>query len=362
MPLQPVQLPAVTAPLPLFLFLGRVETAATSDQVDAVVRHIYAEQPAAVGWDIEWCVNYQPGAAPPPVALLQFALACRPPVCYLLQLAHTGVTPSLRALLEDASVLKAGVGANTDAQKVTRDFGIHCRGVVELSDLASRVIAPPQRWSLAALVAHVFKRQVPKPPGVRLGKWDARVLSREQESYAALDAWASLRLHTQLRALPLLPPPEPPPELQVEQLQGCAASTAVTSAVAAPAALSHAKQGVLEMHLAGLTVPQIAAARGIKPVTVENYLAEALVAGHGYFWHLLGVPDAALALNDAAVASEPSDAPAQAAAGAATDADAALRGRMKELKARLPEWISFSFIRLALAHRDREATSENHGQ
>jgi len=246
--------------------------------------------------------------------------------------------------------------------QVTRDFGIHCRGVVELSDLASRVIAPPQRWSLAALVAHVFKRQVPKPPGVRLGKWDARVLSREQESYAALDAWASLRLHTQLRALPLLPPPEPPPELQVEQLQGCAASTAVTSAVAAPAALSHAKQGVLEMHLAGLTVPQIAAARGIKPVTVENYLAEALVAGHGYFWHLLGVPDAALALNDAAVASEPSDAPAQAAAGAATDADAALRGRMKELKARLPEWISFSFIRLALAHRDREATSENHGQ
>ncbi len=227
-------------------------------------------------------------------------------------------------------------------------------------------MAPPQRWSLSALVARVLQRQLPKPPDVRKGAWDARVLSHEQESYAALDAWASLRLHQVLSVMPLLPLPEAPPPLFLEQQAGCTAAV-VVPAVAAPAPLTHAKREVLAMHASGMSVAHIANARGIKPVTVENYLTEAIVAGYGYQWHLLGVPDVALSLVEAALASAPAAAvvpgaatsavPTAPPAAAAPDPDAALRSKMKELKARLPEWVSFSMIRLVLVHRDRTGAS-----
>ena len=42
---------------------------------------------------------------------------------------------------------------------------------------------------------------------------------------------------------------------------------------------------------------------------------------------------------------------------AAAAAEAAARGRLKALKARLPEAVSFTAIRLVIAHRERQAAS-----
>lgn len=81
---------------------------------------------------------------------------------------------------------------------------------------------------------------------------------------------------------------------------------------------------------------------------------------------MLGVDDATMALVDAALAEHaagggaPEGAPADAAAGAAplsaaAAAEVAARGRLKALKARLPEAITFSAIRLVIAHRERQA-------
>jgi len=85
------------------------------------------------------------------------------------------------------------------------------------------------------------------------------------------------------------------------------------------------------------------------------------------------VDDATAALIDAAVAEHAAAAaadggaqqsvPADAAAGAAplsaaAAAEAAARGRLKALKARLPEAVSFTAIRLVIAHRERQAALE----
>ena len=53
-------------------------------------------------------------------------------------------------------IKKAGVGINGDAQKLMRDFGLQCEGLVDLSEEANlRLCHPssgrlPEKWSLAS--------------------------------------------------------------------------------------------------------------------------------------------------------------------------------------------------------------------
>ena len=186
----------------------------------------------------------------------------------------------MRALLEDASILKVGVASLQDAQKVARDFNITCSGVVDLSELANCALLPPRRWSLAALVERVLHCQLPKPTGIRIGAWDARALGKEQIEYAALDAIASLRLWEELSAMPPLQPAPAAMQPSFAHAPGPEESAAAASgwvpALGAPTALMHSKKETLRLHLAGMGVMQIAAARGIKDITVQNYLADAM--------------------------------------------------------------------------------------
>ena len=51
---------------------------------------------------------------------------------------------------------KAGVGIHGDAQKLMRDFGLQCEGLVDLSEEANLRLChpasgrPPEKWSLAS--------------------------------------------------------------------------------------------------------------------------------------------------------------------------------------------------------------------
>lgn len=80
------------------------------------------------------------------------------------------------------------------------------------------------------------------------------------------------------------------------------------------------------------------------------------MAGHAYRWDLMGVSPAVLDLIEAAIRS----APPQTAPAPGQDADTVLRNRMKQLKSLLPECVTFSHLRLALAHRARVASTEPH--
>ena len=46
---------------------------------------------------------------------------------------------------------KAGVGISGDSQKLMRDYGVACGGLVDLADMANERLEPGlvQRWSLA---------------------------------------------------------------------------------------------------------------------------------------------------------------------------------------------------------------------
>jgi hypothetical protein len=213
------------------------------------------------------------------VALMQLALpggAAGPPCVHLLRLCMAGVTPALAALLADASVLKTGCAARNDAHKVGRDFALRMDGVVDLSELAGTRILPMQRWSLAALVQRLFGCALPKPASLRTGAWDARELSAEQVAYAALDAWASLRVHVALSQLPELPPPPPSTLPPLQPLGAGGAGCGFVPALAVAAPLAPAKQSVLMQHCAGASVDQIAAQRGIQAAGREDDVRAAI--------------------------------------------------------------------------------------
>jgi ribonuclease D len=48
----------------------------------------------------------------------------------------------------------------------------------------------------------VLSVELPKPQHIRMGNWEQRPLSAEQQAYAALDAFASLLVHYEIEELP----------------------------------------------------------------------------------------------------------------------------------------------------------------
>ncbi|CAE6416998.1 unnamed protein product [Rhizoctonia solani] len=94
------------------------------------------------GFDLEWRPSFVKGMPEAPIALLQLA---RPDQILLIQLSGMrGFPNSLRDVLENYEIVKAGVGIAGDARKLWRDYGVSLLGAVELSQLAR--VSDPQRW------------------------------------------------------------------------------------------------------------------------------------------------------------------------------------------------------------------------
>ncbi|BDA48518.1 probable Werner syndrome ATP-dependent helicase homolog at N-terminal half [Coccomyxa sp. Obi] len=250
------------------------------------------------------------GETPRPVALIQLAL--RPQGgkyrVFLLHICHSGLTPTLLTILRSPAVKKAGVGCCGDAQKLMRDFGVECEGMVDLSEEANlRLCGPgsgrlPEKWSLARLAAAVLSAEVEKDQGLRTSNWETWPLSLEQQHYAALDAFASLLLYQRIMALPVVQLPAELPQPDEEAFEKDQIPLDVP-AEPTMAPLQPAKMAVWRMFMEqGASLCTIARQRNIQRDSAEAYLAEAMTAGAAYAWHRARVPRAALAAVASAAA------------------------------------------------------------
>ncbi|GAQ88863.1 Werner syndrome-like exonuclease [Klebsormidium nitens] len=312
--------------LPIMRFGGRIVYAVSPQEVECSARTLLEDLrggDACLGFDIEWKVTFRRGETPQKAALIQLCPsgAC----CYLFHIAHSGLTSSLRALLDEQSVGKAGAGIYGDAQKLRRDFGVSMGGLRDLSDLANERLQPkdgPRKWSLTALAQEAMLQQVEKPPKQRISDWERLPLSPDQRQYAATDAYASLRLYQVLMSLPAPPPRpilRPLPQSELNSLVNPGfnpgpnselnpgaepTSEAWIPAVPEPSYLAPSKMDVHRLHLDGLTIEEIAVKKGVRVTTVESYLVEATQAGLAYAWHRLGVSDAVRERIERAVKAE----------------------------------------------------------
>lgn len=143
-----------------------------------------------LGFDTETKPSFKKGKQYK-VALLQLATE---ECAYLFRLNKIGLPDELKKILEDEKILKIGLSIKDDFVALNRLKKIEFSAFVELQNLAQKFSI--KNRGLRGIYGVLFGKKISKAQ--RLSNWEAETLSNAQKEYAALDAWASLRIYTHL--------------------------------------------------------------------------------------------------------------------------------------------------------------------
>ncbi len=119
--------------------------------------------------------------------------------CFLFRLKQMGSLKGLAELFENPAIQKIGLSIKDDFHSLQRlpDFKeFKPEGFVELQTYVKRFRIADN--SLQKIYGVVFNEKISKSQ--RLTNWEAASLTPSQQSYAALDAWACLKLYNHLEA------------------------------------------------------------------------------------------------------------------------------------------------------------------
>lgn len=168
---------------------------------------------AILGFDIEWRPTFRKGVSQGKAAVMQICGGNSH--CYVMHIIHSGIPQNLQSLLEDPTSIKVGVGIANDAVKVFKDHSVSVKDLEDLSYLANQKLGgDAKKWGLGSLTEMLISKQLLKPNKIRLGNWEADVLSKAQLEYAATDAFASWYLYEVLKSFP------DTAENKIEELEG----------------------------------------------------------------------------------------------------------------------------------------------
>lgn len=178
--------------LPVAKFQGQVRIIDTRANIKAAISELM--QADALGIDTETKPCFIPGKRNQ-VSLLQISTD---EVCYLFRLNKIGMPEELIELLEDPNILKVGLSLKDDKTTLRRLADFEPKGFVELQSLCPGYGI--RDASLQKIYGIIFSEYMSK--GQRMSNWEATNLSPAQQHYAALDAWACLRIYRELMTQP----------------------------------------------------------------------------------------------------------------------------------------------------------------
>ncbi len=127
-------------------------------------------------------------------SLLQVAA---PNCCFLFRLNHTGLCPAVVRLLEDKTVMKVGLAWNNDLLSLHKLGNFKPGTFMDIQDMVRDFGIEDQ--SLVKIYANLFGQRISKAD--RLSNWERDVLKESQKIYAAIDAWACIRIFEELTRL-----------------------------------------------------------------------------------------------------------------------------------------------------------------
>ena len=143
-----------------------------------------------VGFDTETRPSFKKGQVHK-VAIIQLST---PDTCFLIRLNQLGLFPLMKEFLESESVKKIGLSTKDDFTALNRLAPVQPKGFIELQKLVkTRGIGEA---SLTKIYALLFGKRISKAQ--RLTNWEATELTEAQQRYAALDAWACLKIYDKL--------------------------------------------------------------------------------------------------------------------------------------------------------------------
>lgn len=185
--------------MPLVNFPGRIHIINSISQVKSVVTALRTSP--LVGFDTETRPSFHRGERHN-IALLQLSTHTD---AFLIRINRTGIPPYLKEYLEDKNCHKVGISTTDDFHQLTRVCDMHPAGFIELQQMVKQYGITDM--SLQKIYAILFQHKISK--GQQLTNWEAPQLTDSQQRYAAIDAWACLRIYQHLLSGDFIPQQSP---------------------------------------------------------------------------------------------------------------------------------------------------------
>ena len=178
----------ILAAMPLVEFKGEITVVEDSDTARMALMELSRE--AVVGFDTETRPAFQKGRRFN-VSLVQVSTLTH---SYLFRINKTGILPELLEFIENDSVIKIGLSLKDDFFVLHKVSEFHPGGFIDLQTFVNDYGIVDA--SLQKIYGIIFGARISK--GQRLSNWEAPQLSEAQQHYAAIDAWACLRIYLHL--------------------------------------------------------------------------------------------------------------------------------------------------------------------
>ena len=177
--------------LPRVTFPGKIVVVLTESEAQKAVDFLLSAD--ILGIDSETRPVFKKGQHHK-VALLQVSTK---DVCFLFRLNLIGMPSCIVRLLEDTTILKVGLSLHDDFMMLhqRRDFKIG--RFIDLQNMVSEFGI--EDLSLQKLYANLFHERITKRQ--QLSNWEAPVLTEQQKTYAATDAWTCIQIYERLQEL-----------------------------------------------------------------------------------------------------------------------------------------------------------------
>lgn len=176
------------ASLPIEEFPGRIITIQTEAEAAKAVDYLLGFD--KVGFDTETRPSFRKGQHYK-ISLMQISTE---DTCFLFRLNYIDMPDSLKDFLKSKEILKIGLSLRDDFGAIRKRTNVEPANFLDLQNYVGQFGI--EDASLQKIYAILFNKKISK--GQRLSNWEADVLTESQKKYAALDAWACLKIYNLL--------------------------------------------------------------------------------------------------------------------------------------------------------------------
>lgn len=174
--------------LAIEVFNGEIIVIDDVDDVEGAVE--YLKQFKVIGFDTETRPVFRKNVTRK-VALMQLATMDK---CFLFRLNRIQYPDVLDDIICNNEVMKVGLSLRDDFAALRQRSDCSPLNFVDLQSFVKDYDI--KEMSLQKIYAILFNKKIAK--NQRLSNWEAKVLKDSQKMYAAIDAWASLRIYNYL--------------------------------------------------------------------------------------------------------------------------------------------------------------------
>lgn len=203
--------------LPQAVYKGRIVLVDNMLKLEDAIQDLKKEK--IIGFDTETRPSFKKGVQYE-VALIQLST---PAICYLFRTNVIGFPQEIIDIIQDPEITKVGLSIHDDFHSLRKVTEIDPQGFIDLQQYVKEFKIADN--SLSRVYGILFGERISK--GQRLTNWESVELTPAQQSYAALDAYACLRIYEYLKEGKFNPieseylsfPPSSDPETNEENIQ-----------------------------------------------------------------------------------------------------------------------------------------------